>query len=94
MIDLVVVGGTNTDFVAKASRLPRQGEASSGEVYLVVPGGRGANQDDAEARLGSRVMLVSATATTTRPDAGRPARSRKCAHDLRSGRPQATPAPR
>ena len=66
MIDLVVVGGTNTDFVAKASRLPRQGEAFSGEAFLEAPGGKGANQAVAAARLGSRVMLVSAVGNDRR----------------------------
>lgn len=66
MIDLVVIGGVNTDFVARASRLPRPGEAFSGEAFLEGPGGKGANQAVAAARLGSRVVLVSAVGNDRR----------------------------
>jgi ribokinase len=66
MFDLVVVGGTNTDFVAKASRLPRTGETFSGEGFLEGPGGKGANQAVAAARLGARVVLVSAVGNDRR----------------------------
>ena len=66
IIDLVVVGAASTDFVARASRLPRQGESSTGEIFLEGPGGKGANQAVAAARLGSRVILVSAVGNDRR----------------------------
>jgi ribokinase len=66
MFDVVVVGGASTDFVAKASRLPRTGETCSGEAFLEGPGGKGANQAVAAARLGARVVLVSAVGNDRR----------------------------
>jgi ribokinase len=66
IVDVVVVGGANTDFVAKASRLPRPGETFSGEAFLEAPGGRGATQAVAAARLGCRSVLVSAVGNDRR----------------------------
>lgn len=66
IVDVVVVGGTNTDFVAKASRLPRPGETFPGEAFLEGPGGKGANQAVAVARLGCRSVLVSAVGNDRR----------------------------
>jgi ribokinase len=66
IVDVVVVGGANTDFVAKASRLPRPGETFSGEAFLEGPGGKGANQAVAVARLGGRSVLVAAVGNDRR----------------------------
>jgi ribokinase len=49
----------NLDLVAKAERLPRPGETLSGATFSEVPGGKGANQAVAAARLGAEVTLVA-----------------------------------
>jgi len=55
---LAVVGSINLDLVARAERLPRPGETVTGAVFSRVPGGKGANQALAAARLGAEVALV------------------------------------
>lgn len=55
-----VVGSVNLDLVARAERLPRPGETVTGATFEQVPGGKGANQAVACARLGAEVRLVAA----------------------------------
>ncbi|MBV4542128.1 ribokinase [Pseudomonas vlassakiae] len=55
---VVVVGSLNMDLVARAQRLPRAGETLAGEHFFTVPGGKGANQAVAVARLGGSVAMV------------------------------------
>lgn len=55
---VVVVGSLNMDLVARAQRLPRPGETLAGERFFTVPGGKGANQAVAVARLGGSVAMV------------------------------------
>ncbi|WP_258909075.1 ribokinase [Pseudomonas putida] len=55
---VVVVGSLNMDLVARAQRLPRAGETLSGESFFTVPGGKGANQAVAVARLGGSVAMI------------------------------------
>lgn len=55
---VVVVGSLNMDLVTRAERLPRAGETLAGESFTTVPGGKGANQAVAAARLGARVAMV------------------------------------
>jgi ribokinase len=55
---LTVVGSINLDLVARAERLPRPGETVSGARFSRVPGGKGANQAVAAARLGAEVTLL------------------------------------
>jgi ribokinase len=57
---IVVVGSINLDLVARCERLPRPGETVSGAAFARVPGGKGANQAVACARLGAEVTLVGA----------------------------------
>jgi len=57
---IVVVGSVNLDLVARCERLPRAGETVSGASFSRVPGGKGANQAVACARLGAEVTLVGA----------------------------------
>ena len=62
-VDLTVVGSINLDLVARVERLPRPGETISGATFERFPGGKGANQAVAAARLGARVRLVGAVGT-------------------------------
>jgi len=57
--DVVVIGGVNTDYVIRGERLPHRGETLQGEVFQEGPGGKGANQAVAIARLGCRVELIA-----------------------------------
>ena len=49
----------NLDLVAKAKRLPRSGETVTGATFSQIPGGKGANQAVAAARLGAAVTLIA-----------------------------------
>jgi ribokinase len=55
---ITVVGSANVDLVARCQRLPRPGETVTDAVFERVPGGKGANQAVAAARLGARVRFV------------------------------------
>jgi ribokinase len=57
---ITVVGSVNLDLVARCERLPRPGETVTGAAFARVPGGKGANQALAAARLGADVKLVAA----------------------------------
>lgn len=58
MTRLLVVGGINTDYLFEAPRLPRAGETICGHSLRRTPGGKGADQAVAAARLGAEVWLV------------------------------------
>jgi ribokinase len=58
--ELTVVGSINLDLVARVERLPRSGETVSASSFERVPGGKGANQAVAAARLGADVHFVGA----------------------------------
>jgi ribokinase len=60
---IVVVGSVNLDLVARVERLPRPGETVGGATFARVPGGKGANQAVACARLGAKVTMVAAVGT-------------------------------
>jgi len=51
-VNLVVLGNLNMDLTTYAARLPRPGETLHGKSYGLAPGGKGANQAAAAARLG------------------------------------------
>jgi ribokinase len=57
---VAVVGSINLDLVATVPRLPRPGETLAGATLDQVPGGKGANQAVAAARLGADVRFVGA----------------------------------
>lgn len=56
---IVVVGSYNTDLMARTPRMPQPGETILGGPFHVGPGGKGANQAVAAARLGAAVQLVA-----------------------------------
>ncbi|HEY2544316.1 MAG TPA: ribokinase [Gaiellaceae bacterium] len=58
-VRLTVVGSINVDFVARVQRLPRTGETVTDAVLSRIPGGKGANQAVAAARLGADVQLIA-----------------------------------
>ncbi len=57
--DVIVVGGINTDFLARGPALPGPGATVEGTEFQEAPGGKGANQAVAAARLGARVAMVA-----------------------------------
>jgi ribokinase len=55
---IVVVGSLNMDLVVRAPRLPEPGETILGSDFHNFPGGKGANQAVAAARLGGKVNMI------------------------------------
>jgi ribokinase len=55
---IVVIGSLNADFVISVPRFPVPGETITGHGFRVFPGGKGANQAYAAARLGGQVSMV------------------------------------
>ena len=58
---ILVVGSSNTDMVIKTEHLPVAGETTLGGVFFMNPGGKGANQAVAAARLGGNVTFICKT---------------------------------
>ncbi|MCR4424946.1 MAG: ribokinase [Firmicutes bacterium] len=55
---IVVLGSLNMDLVTRVSRLPMKGETLTALGFHTVPGGKGANQALAAARLGADVRMI------------------------------------
>lgn len=55
---IVVVGSLNMDLVMRMGRAPAAGETLPGRDFATLPGGKGANQAVACARMGARVAMV------------------------------------
>ena len=55
---LTVVGSVNLDLVARVERFPRTGETLTASSFERIPGGKGANQAVAAARLGAQVRFI------------------------------------
>ena len=55
---VIVAGSVNMDLVATVPRLPQPGETLPGEGFALHPGGKGANQAVAAAKLGAATTLV------------------------------------
>ena len=83
---IAVVGSANLDLVVQSERLPRPGETISGATFARYPGGKGANQAVACARLGAEVTFIGAVgrdpfaeeALSGLRDAGARLRVREC----------------
>lgn len=58
---ILVIGSSNTDMVVKAKRFPQPGETILGGSFFMFPGGKGANQAVAAARLGADVTFIFKT---------------------------------
>jgi ribokinase len=62
---ILVVGSINTDMVVRTNRLPGPGETVLGHSFTTTPGGKGANQAAAVARLGGDCTLIGRVGTDT-----------------------------
>src|SRR6202022_3234015 len=58
-LDVAVVGKANLDYLVLGPRLPKPGMSAGGDVFHEGPGGKGANQAVAAARLGAAVALIA-----------------------------------
>ncbi|MCY4528039.1 MAG: ribokinase [Chloroflexi bacterium] len=56
--NIVALGGMNMALIGTAARLPNPGETLRGERFYTAPGGKGATQAVAAARLGANVKMV------------------------------------
>lgn len=65
---VTVAGSLNMDLVVRAPRIPRPGETIIGSDFRNVPGGKGANQAVAAARLGADVSMVGRVGRDTFAD--------------------------
>ena len=57
-MSICVLGSINMDLVVRSPRLPAPGETLTGRTFSTVPGGKGANQAVACARLGASTRMV------------------------------------
>ena len=57
-IKIAVVGSINMDLVTSVKKVPIAGETVMGEAFATMPGGKGANQAVAAARLGAEVSMI------------------------------------
>jgi len=58
MPDILVVGSLNMDLIVRTPRLPAPGETILGTQFSTAPGGKGANQAVAAAKLGAPVKMI------------------------------------
>jgi len=63
MAKIAVVGSLNMDLVAIAPRIPVAGETITGSEFFTVPGGKGANQAYAAAKLGGETAMLGRVGT-------------------------------
>ncbi|MFD1875596.1 ribokinase [Hymenobacter bucti] len=68
---ILVIGSANTDMVITTKYFPRPGETVLGEQFLINPGGKGANQAVAAARLGGQVTFITKFGADLFGDQGR-----------------------
>ena len=63
MKPILVIGSLNMDLVARCERLPAKGQTVFGQDFFTAPGGKGANQAVAAAKLGARVTMAGCVGT-------------------------------
>lgn len=56
---IVVIGSSNTDMVVQSNNLPSPGETVLGGEFIMNPGGKGANQAVAAAKLNGKVIFIA-----------------------------------
>lgn len=84
--ETVVVGSLNADLVTRLERFPAPGETVAAVDFAVHPGGKGANQAYAAARLGGRVAMLGCV--------GRDAYGERLTQSLRSAGVDVSPVNR
>ena len=67
---IAVVGSLNVDLIAQVSRHPSPGETLHGRGGQMLPGGKGANQAVAAARMGGTVEMIGAVGTDAQAEVG------------------------
>ena len=65
---ITIVGSLNMDLVIRSPRIPQPGETIIGSEFQTIPGGKGANQAVAAARLGGQVTMVGRVGEDTFAD--------------------------
>lgn len=60
MKNILVVGSLNMDYVTNVDTMPKAGETIFAENFIMNPGGKGANQAYAIAKLGGKVAMIGA----------------------------------
>jgi ribokinase len=60
---ITVIGSINMDLVTSTTIIPKVGETVLGHSFHTIPGGKGANQAVAAARLGADVTMIGAVGT-------------------------------
>lgn len=60
---ITVIGSINMDLVVQMDVFPKKGETVLGSLFTTIPGGKGANQAVAAARLGSQIKMLGAVGT-------------------------------
>jgi ribokinase len=58
MFDILIIGSLNADLVVRVPRFPVPGETISGGDLKIIPGGKGANQAVAAAKLGATTAML------------------------------------
>jgi len=58
MAEIITLGSLNVDYVAQVPHLPIQGETIQATEFSIFPGGKGANQAVAAARMGGEVAII------------------------------------
>ena len=67
---ITVVGSINVDLIAQVRRHPQPGETLHGTGGQMLPGGKGANQAVAAAKLGGDVRMIGAVGTDAQAEVG------------------------
>jgi ribokinase len=65
MSRIAVIGSLNIDLVVTTPKVPVMGETVMGSGFMTVPGGKGANQAVAAAKLGGNVSMIGCVGNDT-----------------------------